>query len=151
MSEFDEKINDSIPEYMKKVCDKYDLKCEKLPNCECVLYNKNCCLITQIGYYNISILYVRKEKKELCAYRIDDFIGQRFDAVDRRDMIEGKGREISLRNDLIIFASGFITKCEDLFTGDERWFIKYKESSRYSKVRIEPETMDYLIKIVSNI
>lgn len=47
------RINEDVPEYMKKVCEKYGMVCEKISPLETILYNRKCCLIIQIDKLHI--------------------------------------------------------------------------------------------------
>lgn len=53
------RINEDVPEYMKKVCEKYGMVCEKISPLETILYNRKCCLIIQIDKLHITILCVK--------------------------------------------------------------------------------------------
>lgn len=139
-------INEGVSSYMGAVCKKYDLKCEKVSNYSTILYNTKCCLIIQIGKFHADILYIRNENGEISAYDSGTYLATRFDEVDRQDLITVNKAGDNIRNELSVVASGFVTKCEDVFSGDEMWFEKYLESPRCSKVSLKMEVIDDLKK-----
>ena len=146
MKDLWENINEAVPNYMRAVCKKYDLKCEKISNYYTVLYNTKCCWIIQIGKLYTNILYIRNENGEIYAYDCGDYLAARFDEVDRQDLITVNKAGDNIRNELSVVASGFVTKCEDIFTGDKMWFEKYLKSSRCAKVSLMMDVIDELKK-----
>lgn len=49
-----------------------------------------------------------------------------------KDLITVEKAGDNIKNELIVVANGFVTKCEDVFTGDKNWLKSYQDSSRCS-------------------
>lgn len=137
-------INEEIPYYMRKVCEKYNMKCEKLTSLESVLFNKKCCLIIQIDRFEIDMLYLHKEREKISAFQCASYLALRYDDNDRKGIINDNRAGNTVRNDLIITANGLISKCEDVLLGETSWLEKYKQSSRFSEVRLSADIVKLL-------
>ena len=137
-------IGAEIPYYMKKICEKYNMRCEKLSDYDTVIYNNNCCLIIQIGRFDIGLLYVFKEKEKVYAYECGIFFAMRFNNEDMKGVIKEEKAGDSVKNYLQIFANGLISKCEDVLSGNKDWIGKYKQSSRYSETILSPQVVKAL-------
>lgn len=137
-------INEEVPYYMRKVCEKYNMKCEKLTSLESVLFNKKCCLIIQINRFETDMLYLHKEREKISAFQCGSYLALRYDDDDRKGLINDSRAGNTVRNDLIITATGLVSKCEDVLLGKKDWLEKYKQSSRFSEVRLSPEIVKLL-------
>ena len=138
------RINEDVPEYMKKVCEKYGMVCEKISPLETILYNRKCCLIIQIDKLHITILCVKDINGKMHAYDCSSYFAMRFDNEDKQGLITVEKAGDNIKNELIVVANGFVTKCEDVFTGDKNWLKSYQDSSRCSDVRLTSETINVL-------
>lgn len=146
MNDLWQKINEEVPKYMKKACQKYGLKCEIVTDNECILYNDKSCLLIQLDRFDVHLGYIINEKGNFRIYSIGNYIAMRYDAQDRQNLIIEEKAGDCLRNDLSVIASGLTSKCEDLFTGELKWFEKYKCSCFFNEKRLDLEIEDYLIK-----
>lgn len=123
------KINDDVPMYMKKICEKYHLVCVKISSIKTALVGKKFALIIAIDRFDASVYYLHMEGKEIKIYFCDFYFGQKYDADDRGNLLEGKGAEIEVRNNLIIIASGLLNKWGNVLSGEKEWLEDYKKSN----------------------
>jgi len=133
------KINNDIPIYMSEVCKKYNMTCEKLTDLDTVMYNDKCCLIFQVGKFDVRILYVFEENKKLFKYYCDAYLSMRFDTEDRKGVISIEKAGDSVKNDMIILSSGLLSKCGDVLSGEKDWMEKYKNTAFAHKTRLNSE------------
>mgnify|MGYP001104582246 CR=1 FL=1 len=123
------KINDDVPMYMKKICDKYNLACVKVSSIKTALVGGEFALIIALDRFDASVYYLHMEGKEIKIYFCDFYFTQRYDAEDRVNLLAGKGAEIEVRNNLIIIANGLFNKWGNVLSGEKEWLEDYKKSN----------------------
>ena len=137
MKDFYEKINCEIPKkYMKRICEKYNLKCVKLFRAT-ALIGDGYGLIISIGMFDVYVSYVQKQGEECLEFSCDNYFAERYDDADRVNLLEGEG-DVYVRNALTIVANGLESKWSDVLAGDTKWLEDYKKS-RWYEVRKLPE------------
>lgn len=138
------KINNDIPQYMKKICEKYQMKCVKLSSIKTALIGDGYAIIISIGRFEAKVSYLQKNGKENILFLCDNYMAEKYDAEDRNNLLEGDGAEILVRNDLIIIARGLENKWREVLIGDTQWIDDYKKSQWYAVGRLTMEESDII-------
>lgn len=138
------KINEEIPQYMNSICEQYKLSCVKIAPLKTALVGKGYAIIIAINRFDVEVSYFLKNDIEHELFLCDNFLTEKFDSNDRKNLIEGSGADIIVRNNLIIISNGLANKWSDILSGDAKWIENYKKSRWYKVGRL---TLEELRKI----
>lgn len=136
------KINDDVPLYMGRICENYKLFCVKISSIETALVGKKYALIIGIDRFYVTVSYLYMDDKEIKVYSCGNYFAEKYDAGDRINLLNGKGAEILIRNELIIIANGLQNKWKNVLEGKIEWIENYKKSKWFSVDRLLPEEIE---------
>lgn len=137
------KINNDTPQYMKLICENYNLFCMKISPLKTALVGKNYALIIAIDRFDVDVSYWNRRDGKNELYFCNNFFAEKYNAEDRKNLLEGNGSEIIVRNNLIVIASGLASKWSNVLAGDLNWLDDYKNSRWYEsgKLTLEEESI----------
>ena len=137
-----ERLNNEVPEYMKGICQKHHLMCRKLDSLSTALVGKNYAVVFSMDRFRVDLSYIYKEGPDYRWENCDNFLSERFDDEDRKNLLPNLGVEAHIRNDLSVLAHGLESKWPDVLAGHKEWLRDYKRSIWYSEsnaMRLRPE------------
>ena len=133
------RINNDVPMYMESICREYKLLCIKISPLKTALICKKYALIIEIDRFDSCLCYVYREEGNIMAYSCGNYFAQKYDEEDRVNLLNGNGANIMIRNDIIITANGLLNKWKNVLSGEREWLVDYKNSSRYSLIKLTKE------------
>lgn len=149
MSDILERINDEVPKYMERICQKYDMKCQKLTEWETAMYNKKCCLDILVDYDYIGIRVIMRENGEKKEYDCGNYLARKYDEADRVDMIEVVEYIVDkTRNALSVTARGLDSKWSALLQGDRSWMEDYRQTSLFFECKNYDEDRNAILNSI---
>ena len=142
------KINNDVPRYMKKICEKYEIICVKLSPIKTALIGDGYALIISFDRFEAKVSYLQNNGKENILFLCDNYMAEKYNAEDRNNLLEGNGAEILVRNNLIIIANGLESKWHEVLNGDTKWIDDYKKSKWYAVGRLTVEESEIINRYI---
>ena len=141
------KINDEIPTYMTKLCQKHNLKCVKVSELKTAMIGEDFSILIAVDRFDIELYYLYKQGDKIIKHPCGSYFAQAYDSKDREDLLSGEGADVFVRNCILITAHGLSSKWKDVLEGDKKWLDKYKSSSRYATEKLTSDEIDALADI----
>lgn len=142
------KINDNIPQYVKKINKQYNMMCIKISPLKTAMIGKGFALIIGIDRFDASVSYVYKVRDELTVLLCDNYFAEKYDIDDRKDLLSENGAEASVINNLIVISNGLINKWNNVLSGENGWIADYKKSRWYAVGKMTPDEMRIIEKYI---
>lgn len=141
------KINDEIPTYMTKLCQKYNLECVKVSELKTAMVGVGFAILIAVDRFDIELYYLYKKGNNIVKHPCGSYFAQAYDSKDRENLLSGDGADIDVRNCILITEHGLSSKWENVLAGDTKWLDKYKSSSRYATEKLTSDEIDVVTDI----
>ena len=149
MSDILEQINDEVPKYMERICQKYDMKCQKLTKWETAMYNKKCCLDILVDRKYIGVRVIMRENGERKEFDCGNYFSERYDESDKVDMVEVVNYLAdNTRNVLSVTARGLDSKWSNLLQGDMSWMDDYRQNELFYECKSFDEKRNAILNSI---
>lgn len=142
-------LNKQVPVYLNEVIMKYSLKVVSLGFVRTALVNTQYAIIISLERFSVDMDFIHKDHNgKLVCFGIGNFLPERFDENDRKNLIKGTDISSIIFNNLIVINNGLLNKCGDVLSGSLEWINDFAKSKWYNEKKVTLNDAKILSKFI---